>query len=199
MAGPNRGRRPRKSALPRRSHRASPDPPRRDVGRAFGLADEGRRAFAAEEAALGLEVVAHILGAMIVAKGKAAGHVLAEGAAALAPTLTDRLQRLETIGAAAGVTANALGRAMIDRDDCSATVSAAHVSSLQGRLTLAGHDRRQVGAAQEIDRLGGDGAVVGSRAARPAGALMRQQAGLAPQPQDTAPAGADAVEAWPRP
>jgi hypothetical protein len=66
-------------------------------------------------------------------------------------------------------------------------------------LALAGHDRRQVGAPHEIDALGGDGAVVGARAPRPARALMRQQAVLAHQPQDAAPAGADAVEAQPRP
>ena len=50
-----------------------------------------------------------------------------------------------------------------------------------------------------IDPLGGDRAVVGSRAMRAAGTLMRQQAVLAHQPQDAAPAGADAGEAQPRP
>ena len=43
------------------------------------------------------------------------GIAAAEGAEALAHALPDRLERLEAIGAAAGVKANALGRAMIDR------------------------------------------------------------------------------------
>ena len=113
-------------------------------GEAFGLADEGRRACDAEAAALGLEVVARVLGAVIVAKGKAGGDVLADGAEALAHALPDRLERLEATGAAAGLEADAFGRAlgrlwptvptgtrssalpmMIDRDDGGVTVSAA--------------------------------------------------------------------------
>ena len=46
---------------------------------------------------------------MIVAQGETAGHVLAEGAEALAHRLPDRLQGLEAIGAAAGVDADTLG------------------------------------------------------------------------------------------
>ena len=80
--------------------------------RAFGLADEGRRACDAEAAALGLEVVARVLGAVIVAKGKAGGDVLADGAEALAHALPDRLERLEATGAAAGLEADAFGRAL---------------------------------------------------------------------------------------
>src|SRR5215212_5686616 len=75
---------------------------------------------------------------------------------------------LEAIGAAAGMKTDALGRAVIDGDDCSVTVSAARVSSLQGSLTLAGHDRGQIGAPHDIHPLGGDRAVVGARAVRPA-------------------------------
>jgi hypothetical protein len=96
----------------------------------LGLPHECRRAFDAEEADLTLKVVAHVLGAVIVAKGEAMGDVLGEGAEALAHALTDRLECLEAIGAAAGVKADALGRAMSDGHDCSVTVSAARVSSL---------------------------------------------------------------------
>src|SRR3954447_8051237 len=101
--------------------------------------------------------------------------------------------------ASAGVEADALGRAMIDGDDCSVTVSAARVSSLQGRLAFASDDAGQVGAPHDVDPLGGDPAVVGPRAMRAAGTLMGQQAMLAHQPQDAAPTGADAGEAQPRP
>src|SRR3954471_20008343 len=88
---------------------------------------------------------------------------------------------------------------MIDGDDCSVTVSAARVSSLQGRLAFASDDAGQVGAPYNVDPLGGDPAVMGPRAMRAAGTLMGQQAMLAHEPQDAAPTGADAGEAQPRP
>ena len=99
----------------------------------FRLADEGRRAFDAEEADLGLEVVADVLAAMVVAEPKAGSDALGEAAMALADGLLDRLEGLEAIGAAAGVNADALGRAVIDGDE-------------HGSLALARHDRGQVGA-----------------------------------------------------
>src|SRR6478735_5748916 len=132
---------------------------------------------------------------MIVAELKAGGSAFGEGAETLAHPLPDRLQSLKAISAAAGMKADALGRAVIDGNDCSVTVSAARVSSLQGSLALAGHDRRQVGAPHYVDPLGGDLAIMGARAPRPARALMRQQAMLAHEPQDAAAAGADAGEA----
>src|SRR4051794_34144205 len=153
---------------------------------ALGLAHEGRRALDAEETDLGLEVVAHVLAAVIVAKGETVGDALGERAEALAHRLLDRLERLEAIGAVAGVEADTLGRAMIDGDE-------------HRRLALASDDGGQVGAPHEIDPLGGDPAVVGSRAMQAAGTLMGQQAMLADQPQDAAPAGADTGEAQPRP
>ena len=107
---------------------------------AFGLADEGRRACDAEAAALGLEVVARVLGAVIVAKGKAGGDVFADGAEALAHALPDRLERLEAIGAAAGLEADAFGRALVGCDDTD-------------RLALAGHDGVSRLPPHEIDPL----------------------------------------------
>ena len=93
---------------------------------ALGLADEGRRAFQAKEADLALEMVADILRPMIVTERKAMSDVLGEGAEALTYGLPDGLERLEAIGTAAGVNADALRRAMIDRDE-------------HRRLALAGH------------------------------------------------------------
>jgi hypothetical protein len=100
----------------------------------------------------------------------------------LAHRLPDRLERLEAVGAAAGVNADALGRAVI------------HGEEHRG-LALAGHDAGQVGAPHDIDPLGGDRAVVGARAVRPAGTPVGQEAVLAHQAQDAAAAGADAGEA----
>src|SRR3954470_5023019 len=136
---------------------------------------------------------------MIVAELKAGGGALGEGAKMLAHALTHGLERLEAIGASAGVEADALGRAMIDGDDCSVAVSAARVSSLQGRLAFASDGAGQVGAPHDVDPLGGDPAVVGPRAMRAAGTLMGQQAMPAHEPQDAAPAGANAGQAQPRP
>src|SRR3954464_533863 len=51
---------------------------------ALRLAHEGRRALDAEEADLGLEVVAHVLAPVVVAQPQAGGDVLGERAAALA-------------------------------------------------------------------------------------------------------------------
>src|SRR3954471_21605556 len=153
---------------------------------ALGLAHEGRRALDAKEADLGLEVVADVLAAVVVAQPEAGGDPLGERAEALAHRLRDRLERREPVGAAAGVDADALGRAMIDGDE-------------PRRLALAGHDRGQIAAPHDVDPLGGDPAVMGSRAMRAAGTLMGQEAVLAHQPQDATPAGAEAGEAQPRP
>src|SRR3954470_3771305 len=51
----------------------------------------------------------------------------------------------------------------------------------------------------QVDPLGRDRAVVGPRAVSTPGTLVRQQAVLTREPQDAAPAGADAGEAQPRP
>src|SRR4051794_20086079 len=74
---------------------------------ALRLAHEGRRALDAGEADLTLEVVAHV----VVAEPEAGGDVLGEGAEALAHRLPDRLEGLEAVCAAAGMDADALGRA----------------------------------------------------------------------------------------
>src|SRR5205085_5632668 len=93
---------------------------------ALGLAHEGRRALDAEEADLTLEVVADVLTPVVVAEPEAGSDALGEGAEALAHRLPDRLERLEPVGAAAGVRADALGRAVVDRHE-------------HGRPALAGH------------------------------------------------------------
>src|SRR4051812_36768044 len=105
---------------------------------------------------------------------------------ASADGLPDRLQGLEPVGAAGGVDADALGRAVVDGDE-------------HRGLTLAGHHRGQVGPPHHVDPLGRDRAVVGLRAAGMAGTLVGEQAVLAREPEDAASAGADAGEAQPRP
>jgi len=153
---------------------------------ALRLAREGRRARDAEGADLGPEVVADAPAAVIVAQPQAGGDVPGERAAALAHRLPDRLERLEAIGAATGVGAGAPGRAVVDGHE-------------HRGPALAGHHRGQVGAPHQADPLGGDRAVVGLRAARMAGTLVGEQAVLAREPQDAAPAGAEAGEAQPGP
>jgi hypothetical protein len=123
---------------------------------------------------------------MIVAELETDSGALGETTEALAHRLPHRLERREAVGPLAGMNADALGRAMVDRDE-------------HRRLALADHHRGQVGAPHDIDPLGGDRAVVGARAVRPANTLVGQEAVLAHQPQDAAPAGADAGEAQPRP
>src|SRR3954454_20928298 len=153
---------------------------------ALGLADESRRALDAEKADLGPEVMAHVLAPVIVAEPEAGGDVLGEGAEALAHRLPDRLQGLEAVSVKAGVDADALGRAVVDGDE-------------HRRLALAGHHRGQIGPPHQVDSPGRDRAVVGPRAVRPPGTLVRQQAVLAGEPEDAAAAGADAREAQHRP
>src|SRR4051794_21818913 len=75
---------------------------------ALRFAHKGRRALDAEEAELGLEVVADVLASMIVAELQAGGDALGEATKMLAHRLPDRLERFEAIGAAAGVDADTL-------------------------------------------------------------------------------------------
>src|SRR4051795_1924014 len=153
---------------------------------ALGLADEGGRALHAEEADLGLEVVADVLATVVVAEPQTGGDVPAEGTVAPPDGLPDRLERLEAVRVAGSVDAQALGRAVVDGDE-------------HRGLALAGHHRGHVGAPHGVDPLGRDRAVVGLRAVRPPGALVGQQAVLAGEPQDAAAAGADARKTQPRP
>jgi len=146
-----------------------------------GLADKGRRAPDAEELDLGLKVVADVLASVVVTKGKTAGHVLGKGAEALAHGLPHRLERLEAIGTMAGMNADALRRAVIDGDE-------------HRGLTLARHDRGQVGAPHRVNSVGGDAAIVSLRSMRRAHTLRRQQDMLAHQPHDAAAAGALALD-----
>ena len=61
--------------------------------------------------------------------------------------LADRFQRLEAGGSRMGVNADALGGAMIHRDE-------------YRRLAFTGEGRRQVGAPHGVDGVRNDGAVV---------------------------------------
>ena len=130
------------------------------------VAPRGRRALDAKEGDLRLEVVAHILAAMVVAELEAGGDLLGKGAEALTHRLSDRFQRLEAIAALGGMDASAFGGTVIDGDE-------------HGGLALAGHDCRHVRAPHLVDPLGRDGTVMGLRATRPASTLMGQQLMLA--------------------
>ena len=77
-------------------------------------------------------MVTDILASVVMAKLEADGDILGERAKALAHCLLDRLERLEAVGAPAGMDADALGRAVVDGDE------------YRG-LALAGHHRGQVG------------------------------------------------------
>src|SRR5436305_909978 len=135
---------------------------------------------------LGLEVVADVLAAVVVAQPQAGSDALGEAAMASADGLPDRLQGLEPAGAAGGVDADALGRAVVDGHE-------------HRGLTLAGHHRGQVGPPHHVDPLGRDRAVVRLWPAGPPGALRCQQAVRPHEPQDAASAGADVGEAQPGP
>src|SRR4051795_4011958 len=110
---------------------------------ALGLADEGGRALHAEEADLGLEVVADVLATVVVAEPQTGGDVPAEGTVAPPDGLPDRLERLEAVRVAGSVDAQALGRAVVDGDE-------------HRGLALAGHHRGHVGAPHGVDPLGRD-------------------------------------------
>jgi hypothetical protein len=81
---------------------------------ALGGSDESRRRRGAEPGDLALEVAGHVLAAMVMADGKAAGGVFLDAAEALGDALPDRLQRLVPGGVQRGVDADALGRAVVD-------------------------------------------------------------------------------------
>src|SRR3954464_11365782 len=137
---------------------------------ALRLAHERRRALDAEEADLGPEVVAHVPAPVVGAQPQAGGDVLGERAAALAHRLLDRLERLEAVGAPAGMDADALGPAGGDGDE------------KRGRA-LPGPPRGEGGPPRPVPPLGRDRPVVGPRAVSTPGTLVRQQAVLARQPQ----------------
>jgi len=69
----------------------------------------------AEEGDLFLELVGHVLRAVIVAHGQTASDRLGEPAEALPHALADRLQGLEAGGLRMRVDADTFGGAMIDR------------------------------------------------------------------------------------
>src|SRR4051794_40661382 len=96
-------------------------------------ADEGGRALDAEEGQLLLEVVGHVLRAVVVADGEAGGDGAGEAAEMAAHALADGLERLEAGGVAGSVDADAFGRAVVDGDE-------------DRDLVFGGPDGGQVGA-----------------------------------------------------
>ena len=82
----------------------------------FRRPDERWRAFDAEEFQFPLEVVRHVLCAVVVADRDTAGDAVRESPEATAHALADGFQRFETGRAGGGVEADALGGEVVDRD-----------------------------------------------------------------------------------
>src|SRR3954452_25535807 len=82
---------------------------------AFWCPHEGGRTLDAEEGQFLLEVVRHVLRAVVVAHGQTAGDHLGEPAKTLSHALPDRFQGLETGGPCMRVDADAFGGTMIER------------------------------------------------------------------------------------
>src|SRR5512132_1786051 len=153
---------------------------------AFGLAHEGRRSLDAEEGDLGLEVVRHVVGAVVVAKLQPRCHVVADRAEVAAHPLPDRLQGLEAVGALVGVDADAFAVAVVDGDED------------VGYALDQGDGLAHVGAPPDVHGLGGDDTVVHS--VRPlADPVRHQQTVLPHQPPHPSGRGADAGKAQSRP
>src|SRR5436853_473878 len=94
-----------------------------------------------------LEVVGHVLTAVVVSQLEALDHARLEAAEVLAHALTYGLERLEAIRTLGGVDADTLRGAMIDSDK-------------DGDLTIShGCYRGQVRAPHLVDPLGCDGAI----------------------------------------
>src|SRR5215207_2962776 len=84
---------------------------------AFWCPHEGGRTLDAEEGQFFLEMIGHVLRAVVVAHGQTAGDCLGEPAEVLPYALADRLQRLEAGGPCMRMNADAFGGAVIDRDE----------------------------------------------------------------------------------
>src|SRR3954454_24065634 len=81
----------------------------------FWCPDEGGRTLDAEKGQFLLEVIGHVLRAVIVAHYQTAGNCLGEPAEVLPYALPDWLQGLEAGGLRMRVNADAFGGAVIDR------------------------------------------------------------------------------------
>ena len=112
----------------------------------------------AEEAQLALEVVAHVLAAVVVAQRKPRGDARPVAAEVFPQPLAQRLQRFEARAGARRVDADALLCAVVDGDE-------------DGSVALAGGEAgSRVGPPHFVGVPGGDRAVV---VARPAAAPDR--------------------------
>ena len=123
-------------------------------------------------------MIRHVLRSVIVPHREAARDALGEPAEAPAHALPDWFQRLEPGCPRMGVDADALGGAMIDRDE-------------HRRRALAGERRRQIGPPHRVHRLGDDGAVMVPRPMRRADPPQAQQIILAHQPKHPPQRGPD--------
>src|SRR3954453_4673637 len=81
---------------------------------AFRGADKSRRAVDAKKGQFLLEVIGHVLAAVVVADGQAAGGILRERPEVAAHALADRLERLKAGRPRGGMNADAGGGSVID-------------------------------------------------------------------------------------
>ena len=109
--------------------------------------------FHAEERDLPLEVVRHILRAVVVSHRETVRDIGREVAKVLVHALADRLQSLEACGSRMGVNADALSGTMIHCDE-------------YRRRPFTGEGGGKVGAPHGVDGVRNDGAIVAAWAAR---------------------------------
>src|SRR4051812_44001307 len=130
--------------------------------------------------------VRHVLAAVVVADGEAAGDVLGEAAEVAADALAERLERLKAGGPVGSVEADALGRAVVDGNE-------------DRDLALDRPDGGQVGAPHRVDAGGDDGAVVVAGATWRADPRRGEQAVHAHQAQHPALGGSHTFHTQPPP
>jgi len=144
---------------------------------ALGRAHKAGTRLDAKERDLGLEVVADVLRAVIMAQPQGGGDARLETAVDGPHTLADRLERLEPRRRLGGVQAQAFERVVVDQGED------------RDRTLSWRPGRRCVGGPHHVGRLGDDRAIVRARSLGRARALRRQQRVLAHQPQHTGPTG----------
>src|SRR5919205_505673 len=147
---------------------------------------EGGAAGDAEEAQLGLEMIAHELAAVIVSQSQPSGDLFAVGPEVGADALPQRLQGIEARAATGRMDAHALRREVVHRDE---DRGGAFVRPAGGRI----------GAPHRIGPVRNDGAVVCLGAMGLPDSGGRQQPRFPHQPQHPALAGANLSLAQPRP
>jgi hypothetical protein len=150
---------------------------------AFGLADERRRTLDSEERQLVLEVVAHVLAAVVVAEFETGRDVGGEAAEVLAGALTDRFKRLEPVRRLRRMETDAFAGAVIHGHE-------------HGRRAFRQCDRTgEIRSPPRVRRVGGDRTVVCPRSSGVADAVRGLETVFTHEASDTLLARADTAMA----